>query len=291
MATFEQVCAHLTLPLIAAPMTGVSGPELVTAACLQGIAGSFPTGNCSTIEELDAWLTEIQSHRARARDAGRPVGPLAANIIIRGNRRIAEDIATIIRHGVDFVITSVGSPKDIAGPLEAAGITVLADVASIHHAERALEAGCGGLVLLSAGAGGHTGWANGFAFARAVRAFYDGPLVLAGGISDGHALWAARVLGYDLAYMGTRFIPTRESRASAEWKQTLVEVRLDDIEVGLAPNGVAFSSIRGGRGSAGHSVSGVTRLSTVAEVVEETAHEYRAAQAATRALLEASSLA
>lgn len=281
MATFDQIRQQLALPLIAAPMTGVSGPELVTAACLAGIAGSFPTGNCRTIEELDHWFGVIQEARDRGRDEGRAVGPLSANIIIRGNRRIAEDIDAIIRNKVDFVITSVGSPREVAGPLEAAGITVLADVASIHHAERALEAGCGGLVLLSAGAGGHTGWANGFAFARAVRAFYNGPLVLAGGISDGTALWAAQVLGYDLAYMGTRFIATEESRASAQWKQALIEVSLDDIELGIAPNGVPASSIKGGRGSAGHTVSGVRNITTVAQVVEDTAREYAAARAAT----------
>lgn len=274
------------MPLIAAPMSGVSGPDLVVAACLAGIAGSFPTGNCKSIEELDSWLTGIQDQRARARDAGKPAGSLSVNIIIRGNKRIPEDIAAIIRHKVDFVITSVGSPKDICGPLNDAGICVLADVASMHHAERALEAGAGGLVLLSAGAGGHTGWANGFAFARGVRRTYDGPLVLAGGVSDGVALWAAEVLGYDMAYMGTRFIPTTESMASPEWKQTLVDIEFDEIEVGIAPNGVAASMIRGGRGSAGHTVSSVTRIMSAAEVVAETAAEYAAAKAATLARLQ-----
>lgn len=285
MATFTEVQQSLSLPLICAPMTAVSGPELVTAACLAGIAGTFPTGNCGSIEELDGWLTRIQGERTRARDAGKPAGSLGANIIIRGNKRIPGDIAALVRHRVDFVITSVGSPKDICGPLNDAGICVLADVASMHHAERALEAGAGGLVLLSAGAGGHTGWANGFAFARAVRRMYDGPLVLAGGVSDGVALWAAQVLGYDLAYMGTRFIATHESAASPEWKQTLVDIEFDEIEVAIAPNGVAASFIKGGRGSAGHTVSGVRRIASVAEVVAEAAAEYAAARAETRTKL------
>lgn len=285
MATFEEVRRSLDLPLICAPMTGVSGPDLVTAACLAGIAGSFPTRNCESSEQLEDWLTRIQEARAKARDGGTRVGPLSANIIIRGNKRIAEDIASVVNHGVDFVITSVGSPKDVCGPLNDAGICVLADVASMRHAELALEAGASGLVLLSAGAGGHTGWANGFAFARAVRRTFDGPLVLAGGVSDGVALWAAEVLGYDLAYMGTRFIATHESVASPEWKQTLVDIEFDEIEVAMAPNGVAASMIKGGRGSAGHSVSGVRKVTSVADVVAETAAEYMAARAATRARL------
>jgi len=274
---FRPIIEALPLPLIAAPMTGVSGPELVTASCLSGIAGSFPSGNCKTIDELDEWLTAIQGAREAARKAGAAVGPLAVNLIIRGNRRIAEDIEAIARHGVDFVITSVGSPAEVVGPLHDAGISVIADVASLHHGRRALEAGVDGLVLLTAGAGGHTGWANGFAFVRAVRAEYSGPVIMAGGISDGAALWSAVVLGCDLAYMGTRFIATEESRASNEYKQALVTSSLDDIELGIAPNGIAASSIRGGAGSAGHSVSGVREILSVREVVEEATREWQAA--------------
>ena len=285
MASFAEIRQSMTLPLICAPMSGVSGPDLTAAACLAGIAGSFPTRNCRTPEQLEQWLTDIQARRRRARDEGTAVGPLSTNLIIRGNDRIMDDMHATIRHGVDFVITSVGSPKDVAGPLRDAGICVLADVASIRHAELALEAGCEGLVLLSAGAGGHTGWANGFAFARAVRAFFDGPMILAGGISDGAALWAAEVLGYDMSYMGTKFIATEESLASPEWKDALIGGSLDQIELGMAPNGVAASVIKGGPGSAGHTISGVTRVCTVAELVDEVRDEYNAAKAATAARL------
>lgn len=174
---------------------------------------------------------------------------------------------------------------DVARPLRDAGIAVIADVASMRHAELCLEAGVDGLCLLSAGAGGHTGWANGFAFVRAVRATYDGPLVLAGGISDGAALWAAMVLGCDLAYMGTRFIATHESGAGDEWRNKLLETSLDDIDVGVAPNGVKASMIRGGGGSAGHTVSSVTKMMSVHELVQETAAEYAAAKQRTREML------
>jgi nitronate monooxygenase len=281
----EGILSTLKLPLIAAPMTGVSGPDLVIAACREGIAASFPTGNCRTPEELDAWLTQMQSARSAARDAGDPAGALSANIIIRGNARIHTDIETLARHRVDFVITSVGSPVEVVGPLHDAGIAVLADVASMRHAELALEAGVDGLVLLSAGAGGHTGWANGLAFVRAVRSTYAGPVVLAGGISDGVALWASVVLGCDLAYMGTRFIATHESLAGDEWRNKLVEVSLDDIDVAVAPNGVKASFIRGGGGSAGHTVSGVSKLMSVHELIAETAAEFESARERTRALL------
>ncbi|MGE0600179.1 MAG: NAD(P)H-dependent flavin oxidoreductase [Dehalococcoidia bacterium] len=287
MAVVPDFQAKLSLPLIAAPMSGVSSPELVTEACLSGIVGAFPTRNCRTLEELDLWLTNIQTARHRAEAEGKPSGLLSANLVIRGNNRLPEDIQAIIRHGVDFVITSVGSPKEFVSPLHDAGISVFADVASMHHAHRALEAGVDGLVLLSAGAGGHTGWANGFAFTRAVRAEYDGPVVMAGGISDGTALWAAIVLGCDLAYMGTKFIATHESAASDDYRRKLTEISFDEIELGIAPNGVAASTIRGGAGSAGHSVSGVTRIMSVRDVVAETRAEWNAARAATAAALNA----
>ncbi len=278
---------RLRLPLIVAPMTGVSGPELVAAACLAGVVGAFPTSNCGSSGELDEWLATIQAARrdALSRVGATAPGPIAANLIIRGNRRIEADIEVLGRQGVALAITSVGSPAEVVAPLHAAGIQVLADVASMRHAERALEAGVDGLVLLTAGAGGHTGWANGFAFVRAVRAEYDGPVVLAGGVSDGEALWAAIVLGCDMAYMGTKFIATEESRASPAYRRALVDASLDDVELGIAPNGIAASSLRGGGGSAGHSVSGVTGIMTARAVVEQTEREWHSARERTLRLL------
>ena len=126
---------------------------------------------------------------------------------------MADDLAAVLRAKVELVITSVGSPDPVLKPLKDAGCMVFADVASVRHAEKAVAAGVDGLVLLTAGAGGQTGWVNPFAFVRAVRAFWDGIVVMAGGMADGHAVAAAQALGSDLAYMGTKFIATRESLA------------------------------------------------------------------------------
>ena len=228
------------------------------------------------------------------------------------------ELAALVKHRVEMVITSVGSPVEAIGPLHDVGCIVFADVASVHHAERAIAAGVDGLILLTAGAGGQTGWLNPLAFIRAVRAFYDGPVVLAGGISDGAALLAAQVLGCDLAYMGTKFIATHESMAAPEYKQMLVDSGMDDVMLtqaftGLDTNMLKPSMIRVGldpqtlpprvsieeaarrfssKGespidnvrrykdiwSAGHSISGVTRIQSAAELVEQTWHEYQAAR-------------
>jgi nitronate monooxygenase len=298
---------RLRLPLIAAPMFLVSGVELVTAACASGVIGAFPTVNCRTSEELDAWLTEIET---RLRDQS--AAPVCPNLIVhRSNVRLAGDLKILLKHRPEIVITSVGSPAPVVKPLHDAGALVLADVATIRHAERAVEAGADGLVLLTAGAGGQTGWLNPFAFVRAVRTFFAGPIVLAGGISDGKALRAAEVLGCDLAYMGTKFIATRESMADERHKAMLVASSADDILLttaftGLQTNMLKPSIIAAGldpddlpaRGaidigkdinvaereqrpkrwrdvwSAGHSISGVTNIPTVAELVDRTMAEY-----------------
>src|SRR3954471_25074603 len=212
---------RLSLPLIAAPMFLVSGVELVVAACRNGVIGAFPTVNCRSPEQLDEWLGEIESRLRRHSDeSGKPSAPICANLIVhRSNARLEQDLAVLLRHNPEMVITSVGSPAPVLKPLHDAGAVVFADVASIRHAERAVAAGADGLVLLTAGAGGQTGWLNPFAFVRAVRAFYDGPLVLAGGIADGYALRAAEALGCDLAYMGTKFIATNESLADPRYKE------------------------------------------------------------------------
>ncbi|HEX4110190.1 MAG TPA: nitronate monooxygenase [Solirubrobacteraceae bacterium] len=286
--------ARLALPLIAAPMTGVSGPELVIAACRGGVIGAFPTHNAHTGEELSRWLERIAGALPPAS------APVAANLVVhRTNPRLQEDLDRLIEHRIELVIASVGSPAAIVEPLHAAGALVFADVATMRHVERALEVGVDGLILLTAGAGGQTGWLNPIAFVRAVRARYDGPVVLAGGIADGAALWAAQTLGVDLAYMGTKFIATHESAASEAYKGALVGAGPDQVELtsrasGLPTNllvgrpegadqanaGFDFQVLLSGRDSwsAGHSVCGVDELTDVATLIERTALQYAGAR-------------
>jgi nitronate monooxygenase len=299
---------RLKLPLIAAPMFLVSGPALVKAACRAGVIGSFPTANCRTIEELDRWLADIKAGTDGA-------APFCPNLIVhRSNPRLAEDLAAVRRAGVEMVITSVGSPEHVLKPLKDSGCLVLADVASVRHAEKAVAAGVDGLVLLTAGAGGQTGWVNPFAFVRAVRKFWDGIVVMAGGMADGQAVAAAELLGCDLAYMGTKFIATRESMADERYKRMLVESSADDILLTTAFTGLQTSMLKPSIVAAGldpddlpahgaidiakdidvtaretrpkrwrdiwsggHSTSGVTDVLAVDDLVARTLAEYREA--------------
>ncbi len=304
----DRITRRLRLPLIAAPMLAVSGVELVVAACRNGVIGAFPTANARSTAQLDQWLSEIHQRLFAAPEEAAPCCP---NLIMR-SPRLAEDLACLLAHRVELVITSVGSPAPVVPALHGIGCLVLADVATLEHARKAIAAGADGLVLLSAGAGGQTGWLNPFAFVRALRAEYDGPLVLAGGISDGVALRAAGVLGADLAYMGTRFVASHESLAADAYKQMLVDSSADDVLLTKAFTGLATSmllpSIRragldpnrlnelvtpktaaemfGGAAqndgpkrwsdiwSAGHSVSGVHSLQSVDALVAEVEHQY-----------------
>jgi nitronate monooxygenase len=306
---------RLSLPLIAAPMFLVSGVELVAAACRNGVIGAFPTVNCRSAEQLDGWLHDIEGRlRNHAQASGRLAAPICPNLIVhRSNARLAADLDVLLRHRPEIVITSVGSPAPVLAPLHDCGALVLADVASLRHAERAVEAGADGLVLLTAGAGGQTGWLNPFVFVRAVRKFFAGPIVLAGGISDGHALRAAEALGCDLAYMGTKFIATNESMADPRYKAMLVASSADDIVLTTAFTGLQTNMLRpsivaagldpddlpargaidigkdidiGAREnrparwrdiwSAGHSTSGVSDVLSVDDLVAHTVAEYSA---------------
>ncbi len=280
--TLRELFARLPLPAVVAPMTLVSTPSLVAAGCNAGIVGSFPTSNAASAAQLDEWLDEIGQATA-GNDAA---GPVMANLIVgRQNERLDQDVACVIARGVPLVVTSVGSPAPVIGPLHEAGCLVWADVASIDHVDKSLEVGADGLVLLGAGAGGHTGWANPLAFVRAVRAITDVPLAAAGGMSDGAALWAAVVAGYDAGWFGTRFIATPESGAPQGWRDAIVASTMDDIVVDSAPNGVGASFLRDRSGSGGHTVSAVEREMPTADVVASLVAEWNAARAVTARLL------
>lgn len=223
---------RLRLPAIAAPMFLVSGPELVTETCKAGVAGSFPALNARSSEQLDAWLGDIdqalETARAAAPDA--PVAPYGINLILHAsNPRVGPDLELICKHRVPFVITSLGHPGEVVERVHAYGGLVFSDVIHAYHARKAAAAGVDGIIAVASGAGGHAGTQSPFSLVREIREFWNGTLVLGGAISDGFAVRAAEVLGADLAYMGTRFIATRESSAQDAYKAMLVDAGAGDI--------------------------------------------------------------
>ncbi|MDX5367399.1 MAG: nitronate monooxygenase [Alphaproteobacteria bacterium] len=246
--------SRLSLPLVAAPMFLISGPELVLAACRNGVIGSFPTPNARTVADLDQWFDLITSGLTE-KDA-----PWAANVVVhRSNARLNEDLDLVMRYKAPLVITALGSPRAIVERVHEYGGLVFADVNSVPFARKAVEAGVDGLVLVAAGAGGHTGNMTGFSFVPAVREFFDGPVILGGGIADGAGIRAAEVLGADLAYMGTRFIACEESLAAPEYREMLVNSTVDDLILTRAITGVTANWLKPSIARAGYDLDSMEK--------------------------------
>ena len=240
----------LRLPLVAAPMFLVSGPELVRACCAQGIVGSFPALNQRETSGFRDWLEEINAGLAPQ------TAPYAVNLIVHGsNPRLQADLAVCVEQRVPIVITSLGAVKEVVDAVHSYGGLVFHDVTTRRHAEKAAEAGVDGLIAVAAGAGGHAGTWSPFALVAEIRQFFDKTLLLAGCLNHGHEILAAQLLGADLAYMGTRLIATEESRASAEYKQMLLDAQAADIIHTPAVSGVPASFMRQSLLAAGYDLA------------------------------------
>jgi nitronate monooxygenase len=222
---------RLSLPVIGAPMFIVSVPALVIAQCRAGIVGAFPALNARPKEMLETWIVEIKEALAAFEAAtGRKAAPFAVNQIVHAsNDRLEHDVAVCVRQRVPIVITSLRPPSEVVEAVHSYGGIVLHDVISIRHAEKALEQGVDGLILVCAGAGGHAGTLSPFALVREVKQWFKGTILLSGAISDGFGVASALALGADLAYIGTRFIASAEANADQAYKSALIEHAAHDI--------------------------------------------------------------
>ena len=248
MSLPESIRQRLRLPVLAAPMFVVSGPELVIEQCKAGIIGSFPTLNARPQEELDTWLTRIETELAQyARDnPAKKVAPFAVNLILnKANKRLDHDMEVVLAHKVPIVITSLSAPTALAPRVHAYGGMVFHDVIKVRHAEKALEAGVDGLIAVCGGAGGHAGNLNPFALVNELRRIHSGPLVLSGAITNGSGVLAAEAMGCELAYLGTRFIATLESLAVEGYKKMIVDSHSGDIVYTPLFSGVHGSYLAG----------------------------------------------
>ena len=249
---------RLRLPLVAAPMFLASGPELVVACCRAGIVGSFPAKNPRTLDGLDEWLTVIGE--GIASPGRRAPAPFAVNLIVhRSNDVVEGELDLCVRHQVPIVITSLGAVSELVDRVHAYGGLVFHDVINLRHAGKAIDAGVDGLIAVAAGAGGHTGRASPFALVNEIRQVFDGTLLLSGAMATGVDIAAAQMMGADLAYLGTRFIGTRECRAQDGYKEMIVESSLSDIVETDRVSGVNASFLAPSLADAGlHEGNGVT---------------------------------
>lgn len=301
----------IRVPVMCAPMFLVSYPELVLAAARANIAAACSASSARSASEYGEWLDRFESELGDfRRRTGRATGPIAANISLRASKsgaagRFEAELMECKSRRVPLVITINGAPQDVVKEVHDWGGMVFHDVTTVRHAEKAAQAGVDGMVLICAGGGGHSGMLNPFTFVTAVRRFFDGYIVLAGGLSSGHEVRAARALGADICYMGTRFIATQESGAPADYKRMLGDSRAHDLvytpffthgvpanmlrksvaRVGYDPShlpaigaGEPREGIKAWRDvwAAGQSVELIDEIPTVAELVDRIEEEYAA---------------
>lgn len=255
MALPASLASHLSLPLVAAPMFLISGPELALACCKEGIVGSFPALNQRTSEGFEGWLAQMNGEldRFKQENPSAAVAPYAVNLIVhRTNPRWQADLELCVKHRVPIVITSLGAASQVVEAVHSYGGLVFHDVTNQHHARKAAEAGVDGIIAVAAGAGGHAGTINPFVLVHEIREVFDGTILLAGGLSHGEDLLAAQAMGADLAYLGTRFINTEESQADEAYRNMIIEAVSADIIHTPVVSGVPASFMRQSLEAAGY---------------------------------------
>jgi len=235
------------LPVIGAPLFTVSYPELVKAQCKAGIVGSFPALNARPKEKLSEWISNMKKDLGdyKINNPDVIVAPFAVNQICHhSNDRLTHDMEVCVDHRVPIIITSLRAPKSIVDAVHSYDGAVLHDVINIRHAKKAIDEGADGLILVCAGAGGHAGTLSPFALVREVREFFNGPIAVSGSISHGASVLSAQAMGADFAYVGTRFIATKEANASQGYKDMIIDSSANDIMYSSTFTGVNGNYLR-----------------------------------------------
>ena len=244
--TKTNIFKNLSLPVIAAPMFLISGPKLVIECCKNGIIGTFPALNQRTTEGFEKWIIEIKSTLDLfEKETGKKAAPFGVNLIVhQTNPRVKADLEICIKHKVPIIITSLGAVPQLVGAIHSYGGLVFHDVIKKRHAEKAAEAGVDGLILVCAGAGGHAGTLNPMPFVAEIKKFFHKTILLSGCISNGQDIASALQMGADIAYMGTRFINTKESKAPEDYRKMIIESDANDIVYTAAISGVSANFLR-----------------------------------------------
>lgn len=245
---FRKLTAGLKIPVMAAPMFLVSGPELLLSACRAGVIGAMPAANARSVEILDRWLAEISETLNRESVT---IPWILNTIVHRTYDRFEGELELVKKYQPPIVTTALGSPKRVISTVHEYGGMVFASVPTPTFAKKAIEAGVDGLILLTKGAGGHTGYYHPFPLIAEIREFWEGPLILAGAISRGEDIHAAEILGVDLVSIGTQFVVAKESMASDAYREMLIESCLEDIVETDRVSGVLANWMRASLEAAG----------------------------------------
>ncbi len=244
--TKRDLLDRLHIPVVAAPMFIVSQVDLLLACCQNGVIGTITALNNRTSEGLEEWLMHIKEElKAFEETTGHRPAPFGMNLIVhKSNVRLEADLEIAIRQEVPIIITSLGAVPELVDKVHAYGGLVFHDVINTRHARKAIDAGVDGIICVATGAGGHGGLLNPMPFITEVREMFDGIVLLAGAMSSGKDVATAMQMGADLAYMGTRFINTKEAVASDDYKNMIIEGGTADIVYTAAVSGVNGNYLR-----------------------------------------------
>ena len=257
MALPKQFDGKLSLPVVSAPMFLASSPKMVVASCIEDIIGTFPAANQRSSEGLAQWIIEIkQSLRDYEKTTGKQAAPFGVNLIVhKTNPRVQADLAILVKHKLPLLITSLGAVSDVVDAIHSYGGVVFHDVVNARHGRKAMQAGIDGLIAVAVGAGGHAGTLHPFALIQELRQFFDKTLILSGAISTGAEIAAARCLGVDIAYMGTRFLATQECQINTDYKTMILDANADDIIYTNAISGIPANFIKQSVEGAGYELN------------------------------------
>lgn len=213
----------IEFPVIMAPMFLVSSVDMVAAAGNSGIAGCIPALNFRTIEELDKGLKEIKS---------KTKGPVGVNIIVNKSNILAKKhLHTCLDNGVDFFITSLGSPEEVIRESKKQGVKVFCDVIEQEYAKKVEGLGADAVIAVNSGAGGHLGNIPASILIPLLKENCKIPVISAGGVGTGAGILSMLALGADGLSIGSPFIASTESHVSAEYKKACIDYGAEDIVV------------------------------------------------------------
>ena len=244
----HKLLESLRLPVIGAPLFIVSTPKLVIEQCKSGIIGAFPALNARKEDELELWLKNISQELEafKKNNPEKKVAPYAVNQIVhQSNTRLKIDVEMCVKYKTPIVITSLRPPAEVVEAVHSYGGLVFHDVINMRHAKKAISQGVDGIIAVCAGAGGHAGTISPFALIKEIKEIFDGFVILSGSMSNGRDVLAAECIGADLAYMGTRFIATKEANAVDEYKDMIIDSDADDIVYSSLFTGIHGSYLKG----------------------------------------------
>jgi len=222
-------------PIIMAPMFLVSNTKMVIEACNNGIAGAIPALNFRTDEELRAAIKEMKS---------KCDGPIGINLIVnKSNPKMSQQLKTSVELGVDFILTSLGSPKSVIEACKPKGIKVLCDVTDLKFAQKVESLGADAVIAVNNQAGGHKGNMNPEELIPLLVNNCNIPIISAGGVGNKKELDYMLSLGACGVSVGSIFIASEESGVSKEYKEACVNYGADDIVMSTKISGTPCTVI------------------------------------------------